>query len=44
MPTCHGCGGEFEAADLVHHERDGVHVVHCPDCGCTLGSYNEHRR
>jgi hypothetical protein len=44
MVTCPGCDGEFEAGDLEHHERDGIHHVHCPECDRHLGTYNEHRR
>lgn len=41
MVTCNGCGGEFEAAALEHHHRGGIHYVHCPECDCHLGTYNE---
>lgn len=44
MVTCVGCEQDFDAAELTRHERDGIHHVHCPDCGRHLGTYNEHRR
>jgi ribosomal protein S27E len=43
MVTCRGCGGEYEAGDLCRHETEGLVRVHCPDCGRTLGTYNERR-
>ncbi len=41
MPTCRGCGGEYDAADLVRHERDGVVVVHCPNCQYRMGTWRD---
>jgi len=34
MPTCNHCGTEHEAPELVRHEREGLLLVHCPDCNC----------
>lgn len=42
MASCHGCGGRFDADELVRHERERLLVVHCPDCGCLLGRYRRH--
>lgn len=42
MPLCDGCDGEFDAEALVRHEHDGFVLVHCPDCGRSMGSYNTH--
>jgi uncharacterized Zn finger protein len=42
MPKCRNCSGEFDASELVRHERDGLVVVHCPDCEFAMGSYNSH--
>lgn len=44
MPTCPGCGGDHDAASLVRHEHDAIVIVHCPDCNCTMGTYNSHGR
>jgi len=44
MTTCPRCGEEYGPADLKRHEREGIHTVHCPGCGCHLGTYNEHAR
>ncbi|HKL28050.1 MAG TPA: hypothetical protein VJ898_02165 [Natrialbaceae archaeon] len=41
MPTCRHCGAEHEAADLVRHERNGLLLVHCPDCNCLMGTYRD---
>ncbi|MFB6218554.1 MAG: hypothetical protein ABEH77_05160 [Halobacteriaceae archaeon] len=39
MATCTNCEGEFEPAELDRHERNGFLRVHCPECGCAMGSY-----
>jgi|GEM_PF-2050137 len=41
MPRCPRCEQTFDAEDLTHHVVEGVHHVHCPDCGCAFGAYNE---
>jgi hypothetical protein len=44
MPNCQSCDGEFAAEDLTRHERAGVVRVHCPDCGCAMGTYRDPAR
>ncbi|MFC6904457.1 hypothetical protein [Halalkalicoccus tibetensis] len=39
MPTCSGCSGDFTPEELVRHEDGPLLLVHCPDCGLSLGSY-----
>jgi len=41
MPSCPGCDGEYEAAELVRHEHESLVVVHCPDCNQLMGQYRE---
>ena len=44
MPRCKGCGNECDVTELVRHENEGTVIVHCPECGQLLGTYNERRR
>ena len=44
VPTRKGCAGEFDVEALCRHERAGVVLVHCPDCGRLLGAYNRRTR
>lgn len=41
MPTCRGCGEEHETDTLERHERDGLVIVHCPDCAYTMGTWRD---
>lgn len=40
MPTCKRCQNVHEADELVRHDSGGMVYVHCPDCGCIMGTYN----
>ena len=42
VPTCQNCHAELVADDLVRHDHDGLLLVHCPNCGFTMGTYNRH--
>lgn len=42
MPVCPSCETDHDLDALVRHERRSFVVVHCPDCECVLGRYNEH--
>jgi Zn ribbon nucleic-acid-binding protein len=42
VPTCPSCENGFTLDELTRHDRDGVHRVHCPDCGHHLDTHNEH--
>ncbi|MFC5972425.1 hypothetical protein ACFPYI_13875 [Halomarina salina] len=44
MPTCPNCGADHETAALCRHEREGLVVVHCPDCNFLLGRYRDPSR
>lgn len=41
MPTCTNCGAEREAEELCRHEREGMVLVHCPECNAVLGYYRD---
>jgi len=42
MARCEACDREFEADELTRHDHDRLVVVHCPECGRTLGRYRRH--
>ena len=41
VPTCRGCETAFDVEDLDRHERDGLVLVHCPDCGFRMGTWRD---
>jgi uncharacterized C2H2 Zn-finger protein len=41
MPGCRHCGTDHDTEALVRHERDGLVLVHCPNCNCVMGSWRD---
>jgi hypothetical protein len=41
MPVCPGCETDHDVTELCRHEREGVVIVHCPDCNRPLGRYRD---